>query len=83
MTHNKKLNECDGILPFGKCMRLYNKDGKHVFSVVRCIYDDGFDFCTPDGNVFYCDCRGENTVLWKTFNKYIPIEDIKKNTDEN
>lgn len=82
---NKQL-DCQEVEPeylektkkmeYGKCVRLYDKDGNHILSVLRC-YDDEkeFDMATPDGNVVCC---APVTDYWPVvFAEHFPIEDTR------
>ena len=38
-----------------ECVRVYNKDGEHVLTILGCLYEESkFDLATPDGEVEYC-----------------------------
>jgi hypothetical protein len=42
-------------MDYGQKIRLYNKDGKHVLSLIRCRDDTQYiDLITPDGEVQCC-----------------------------
>jgi len=59
------------FLGWAEAIRLYDKDGKHCLTIVRCFDDGGFDWATPDGKVLWCDALAEDAalvaVLGKTF----------------
>jgi hypothetical protein len=50
------------FLGLNECVRLYDKNGNHKLSVVRCM-DGGFDFATPDGHVVWADCDAQEPEL--------------------
>lgn len=40
---------------YGQCIRLYDKEGEHIISILPCCDDeDSFDICTPEGKVWLC-----------------------------
>lgn len=45
------------FVDFDHCIRLYDENGKHCLSIVRCTADDddGFDYVTPDGKLVWAD----------------------------
>jgi len=62
-------------LDYGKVIRLYDKDGNHILSVVRCFDDSSdFDLATPDGNVLCC---APVTDYWPVvMAQHFPIENL-------
>ena len=70
MERTKKMKD-------GKCVRLYDKDGNHVLSVLRCRHcAEDFDIVTPDGNVVCC---APVTDYWPViFAEHFPIEDTRE-----
>ena len=64
-------------LEFGQCVRIYDKNGTHVLSLLPCqdssrsAYD--YDLCTPDGKVHMC---GVGDVTVSTFVEFFGIEDF-------
>lgn len=61
MREQLYLDESDVIAAEkeGVCIRLYNKEGKHVASFLGCSADGNgditdWDLCLPNGHVCYC-----------------------------
>lgn len=61
------------------CVRLYDKNGNHVLSILRCNDDyvcgndenPIYDLCTPDGKVVHCDITQD---IVDTFIDYFGVE---------
>lgn len=72
------IRRCEPVMKFGQVIRLYNRFGEHMLSILRCIDDGGFDFCTPDGKVIWADCNGEKADFVKMLSSYLPVENIEE-----
>jgi hypothetical protein len=61
-----------------QCVRLFDKDGKHTLSILRC-YDDerDYDITLPNGEVLWC---GPMNSTVETIIENMPIENIPKNS---
>ena len=63
-------------LEFGQCVRIYDKNGGHILSLLPCqdsprsAYD--YDLCTPDGKVQAC---GVSDGAVSVFVEFFGIED--------
>jgi hypothetical protein len=65
------------------CVRIRNKAGKHVASLLPCGHDDHgtmkcWDIATPDGSVLYC---GVDNDLMTVMVDLLGWESIEKNKD--
>lgn len=63
-SQKKMMVLADRFLDYNSCVRLYNENGEHVLSVLRC-HSGGFDIATPDGKVLWADCDGKWMDFWE------------------
>lgn len=75
-NQRKMMVKAESFLDFDHAIRLYNKDGKHVMSIVRCLSDGGFDVATPSGKVLWADCDGEMIDFWEFLSSNFHAEKI-------
>lgn len=69
MSH--KFDDGDSVI------RIYNRKGQHVMSILPCAYRQGkliCDIANPDGKVFYC---GVEEDLLEVFMTLCEVESIK------
>lgn len=51
------------FLGWSEGIMLYDKNGRHCLTIVRCTDDCGFDWATPEGKVLHCDANAEDAAF--------------------
>ena len=57
------IKKCGELMSHDECIRLYDGEGKHLLSLLRCHTDGGFDLATPDGGVQHCDGADKDELI--------------------
>ncbi len=74
-SQKSAIENCN-FVTYDECIRLHDKDGNHRLSILRCHDGGGFDYATPDGEVVWADCDGENYEFVEMLAKHFLISDI-------
>lgn len=75
-TQRATLCKADSFLDFDHCIRLYDEDGNHILSILRCFGDGGFDIANPDGKVLWADCDAKMIEFWEFLAEQFGIDKI-------
>lgn len=73
------IRKAGKLMDYDHCVRLYNKDGEHILSLVRCMTDGGFDLVTPQGKNLYCtgaEMTSNEEYLVKMLIEHAGVEEL-------
>ena len=59
----------------GKCLRIFNRKGEHVLTLMVCMDGDGYDLTYPNGTVIGC---GISLYTANLYGKLFEWEEIEK-----